>query len=64
MVHPEILKELAFFRGLTKPVLEQIAEHSEIREYTNNEVISTQHDRAIAIYKSSLTLLRSSLGRT
>lgn len=50
MVHPEILKELAFFRALKKPVLELVAEHAEIREYTNNEIISTQHNRAIALF--------------
>ncbi len=50
MVHPDILKHLDFFRGLSRPALQQIAEHAEIREYENNTILCTQHDRAIALF--------------
>lgn len=50
MIPPDSLKQLSFFRGLGRQALELIAASAEIREYPNNAVIATQHDRAIAVY--------------
>ncbi len=50
MIAPEMLRQLAFFEGLSTQALKPIADQSEIREFSNNDVVATQHDRAIAVY--------------
>lgn len=50
MIPPESLKQLPFFRGVGRQALELIAGQAEIREYPNNALVATQHDRAIAVY--------------
>jgi len=50
MIAPDMLTQLAFFEGLSSQALKPIADQSEIREFSNNDVIATQHDRAIAVY--------------
>lgn len=50
MIAPEKLRQLAFFEGLSDRALQPIAEQAEVRAFANNEVVATQHDRAIAVY--------------
>lgn len=50
MVTIGVLKQLPFFRGLRRDVLERLATSARIVEYENDALITRQHDRAIALY--------------
>jgi CRP-like cAMP-binding protein len=50
MVTAQMLKEVAFFRGLRTPVLETLAETASIVKSEDNAIIAKQHDRAIALF--------------
>lgn len=50
MVAIDTLKQLAFFSGLRREVLEAFAGAATIVELENNTLITRQHDRAIALY--------------
>ena len=50
MVAVETLRELEFFRGLRKGVLQNLADAAKIIELENNALVTRQHDRAIAMY--------------
>jgi CRP-like cAMP-binding protein/1-acyl-sn-glycerol-3-phosphate acyltransferase len=50
MVSIDLLKELPFFRGLRRAVLESLADAAKVVELENNALVTHQHDRAIALY--------------
>ena len=50
MVAVETLRELEFFRGLRKDVVETLAGAAKVVEFDNNALVTKQHDRAIALY--------------
>lgn len=50
MVSIDDLRQLPFFRGLRREVLETLAGAAGIVEYGNNTLIARQHDRAIALF--------------
>jgi CRP-like cAMP-binding protein len=50
MVATDVLKQLTFFQGLHGAALENLASSARIVELQNNELITRQHDRAIALY--------------
>jgi CRP-like cAMP-binding protein len=50
MVSTDVLKQLSFFQGLHGAALENLASAARIVELENNELITRQHDRAIALY--------------
>jgi len=50
MVSMDLLKELPFFRGLRRAVLQTLAESARVVELENNALVTHQHDRAIALY--------------
>lgn len=50
MVAVETLRQLAFFRGLRKDVLQTMADAATLVEFENDAWVVKQHDRAIALY--------------
>ena len=50
MVSTDVLAQLPFFNGLKSTALSSIADSAKILHLENNELITRQHDRAIALY--------------
>jgi CRP-like cAMP-binding protein len=50
MVAVDTIKRLSFFRGLRNDALETLAGAARVVEFDNGDLITRQHDRAIALY--------------